>query len=725
MKIFKIFAVIILVSAVFTACQQNTAPKMQTKVVTENVDSLIAMMTLEEKINLLHASSSFTSGGVERLGIPEIVMSDGPHGVRMEHGRDWQLDEGVDDAATYLPTGICLASTWNKALGYDYGAVLGSEANERGKDIILGPGINIIRSPLNGRNFEYLSEDPYLTSQMCIGYIKGVQDQGVGACAKHFVANNQEFERHTINAVVSERALREIYYPAFKTAVDAGVASIMSAYNKLNGTFCSSHENLLDDVLRKEFGFDGIVVSDWAAVHETNLTLKYGCDIEMGTDLDQLPNPNYDKFYLAKPALNKVKAGEISEAYVDKKVQRILSTMKNIHMFDERPTGKRNTEEHQKTALKVAEEGMVLLKNEAQILPINKQVKTIAVIGENAIIKHAHKGGSSQVKALYEVTPLEAIKKIAGESYTIEFAKGYEVTKENKANKALISEAITIAKNADLVLFIGGWVHSIENNEWGKDSYDAEALDKENFDLRFGQQELLDELIKSNDNFISVIFGGSSVKFGAWSDHSKAILQVWYPGMEGGTALANIVFGKTNPSGKLPVSFANNYSDYSDHQLGEYPGNGTDVVYKDDIFVGYRYFDTYNKEVAFPFGHGLSYTSFEYGKLFIDKNEMASNDNLAVSFTLKNTGKMDGAEVIQLYVKDESAELKRPEKELKAFEKVFLKQGEEKKIEFELDKSAFSYFHPDKGWVIEPGKFQLLIGSSSRDIRQTTSFHIK
>lgn len=723
MQQFKKLLLITFIIANVWSCQNKKAPNAN-KLASQNIDTLMRMMTLEEKIDLLHASSSFTSGGVARLGIPEIVMSDGPHGVRMEHGRDWQVDNNVDDAATYLPTGICLASTWNKELGYEYGSVLGSEANERGKDIILGPGINIIRSPLNGRNFEYLSEDPYLASQMCVGYIKGVQDQGVGACAKHFVANNQETERHIINTHVSDRALREIYLPAFKTAVqDAGVLSIMSAYNKLNGTYCSSNEYLLDKILRKEFGFNGIVISDWAAVHETDSTLKYGCDIEMGTDLKQMPNPKYDKFYLANAALEKVKNGEISEEYVNKKVRRILHVMQKANCFGNRPTGERNTEQHHKIALKVAEEGIVLLKNE-NILPITRKVKTIAVIGDNATALHAQKGGSSQVKAQYEITPLQGIKNVAADNYNIMFAQGYKVTRKNSSNKELLEEAVNIAKKADLVIFVGGWIHGFDHNDWGEGTFDSEALDKTNFDLMFGQEELLNAIIEVNPNLVSVIFGGSSVKFGAWSDHSKAILQAWYPGMEGGNALANILFGKVNPSGKLPVSFANDYVDYPDHALGEYPGNGKDVVYNDDIFVGYRYFDTYKKEVAFPFGHGLSYTSFEYSNMKIDKSTFDKNEKVKVSVTIKNTGAFDGAEIVQLYVSDKKSELKRPAKELKAFEKVFLKQKEIKTLVFELNKDAFSYYHPNKGWVLEPGDFEILIGSSSKDIRQSKTLHI-
>lgn len=697
----------------------------QSDVTEKEIDKLISEMTLEEKVNMIHASSSFTSGGVERLGIPELKMSDGPHGVRMEHGRDWTPDDVTTDSATYLPTGITLASTWNKKLGYEYGQVLGSEANERGKDVILGPGVNILRSPLAGRNFEYLSEDPYLSSVMGVGYIKGVQSFDVGACVKHYVANNQETNRAHINVILSERALREIYLPAFKAAVqDADVATVMSAYNKVNGTFCSEDEYVLDEILRKEYGFDQLVVSDWGAVHSTENTLLYGADIEMGTELQMSPR-DYSKFFLADSAVAMVKSGRVKESFVDAKVRRILRTMFKLKMFSERVEGKRNTAQHQETALKVAEEGIVLLKNE-EVLPVSNKVKTIAVIGDNATAKHAHLGGSSQVKALYEVTALEGIKNLVEGEYKILHARGYEPNEENKLNKKLLIEAVQVARKADLVIFVGGWIHGFEGAPWGEGTFDAEALDKVNLDPLFGQEKLISEIHKVNKNIVSVIYGGSQFKFGDWSAKSKAILHVWYPGMEGGNAIANILFGKTNPSGKLPVSFANDYKDYPDHVLGEYPGDDVKVEYKDDIFVGYRYFDTFNKPVNYPFGFGLSYTTFDITNINIDKTEFNINDELTVSVEVENTGELSGAEVVQLYVRDVESSLTRPLKELKGFEKVFLESGEKQVVKFNLAKQSFSFYNPEiKDWQAESGQFEILIGNSSANILQKTVVTLK
>ncbi|MCF8413706.1 MAG: glycoside hydrolase family 3 C-terminal domain-containing protein, partial [Melioribacteraceae bacterium] len=647
----------------------------------EKIESLIKKMTLEEKIGMLHASSSFTSGGVERLGVPELIMSDGPHGVRREHGRDWEADETDEDFATYLPTGITLASTWNRELGYVYGTVLGSEANARNKDVILGPGVNIIRSPLNGRNFEYMSEDPYLTAEMSIGYIKGVQEQEVAACIKHYVANNQETLRGSIDAVVSERALREIYLPAFKAAVErADVWSIMTAYNKVNGIFCSESDFLLNQILKQEYGFDGALISDWGAVHSTKETLMHGVDIEMGTELNMLPNADYTKFFLADSAYEAVKKGEVDEKFVDEKIRSILRLMFRVKKFDERVKREMNTPEHQALALKVAEEGIILLKNE-NILPIQKKVKKIAVIGNNAIRKHTQysiQGGSSQVKALYEKTPLEGIQNVAGKDYEISFATGYLTTRENKADEKLVAEAVALAKESDLVVFVGGWVHGYDDSNWGEGTFDAESLDKLNLDLLFEQDKLIEKLAEANPNIVSVIFGGSSAKFGKWSDVSKALLHVWYPGMEGGTAIANILLGIVNPSGKLPVSFAKDYLDYPSHVLGEYPGNETTVNYNEDIFVGYRYFDTFDKLVVYPFGHGLSYTKFDYGKINIPSIDYSKSDKIKFSINITNSGEFNGAEIVQVYVSDKESSLRRPEKELKSFEKIFLNKGETK-----------------------------------------------
>jgi len=663
---------------------------------------------------MIHASSSFTSGGVGRLGIPEFVMSDGPHGVRMEHGRDWTPDETNDDAVTYLPTGICLASTWNKELGYTYGAVLGNEAKGRGKDIILGPGVNIIRTPLNGRNFEYLSEDPYLASEMAVGYIKGVQDQGISACVKHYAANNQETERFAVDVIVSERALREIYLPAFKASVEkADVNAVMGAYNKVNGQHSTHHKYLINQVLKKDFGFTGIVISDWAAVHNTKEALLDGTDIEMGTDIPQLPNPNYDAFYLADSALAMIRRGEVEEKVVDEKVRRILRIMFKTNMFGTRTPGVFNSPEHQQTALQVAEEGIVLLKN-AQFLPVNPgQYKNILVVGHNATYKQAMGGGSSQIKALYEITALEGISKFAGADTKVSYAEGYTRTKDMSVDKKLADEAVAAAQKADAVIFVGGWIHNYDMTAWGGTAFDMEGQDKTDLKLIYGQEDLINRIAAVNPKMAVVIMGGSNVEMKNWMNHVPAILQAWYPGMEGGNALARILFGETNPSGKLPMSFANSHLDYPSHAVGEFPGKDLRVNYTEGIYVGYRYFEKEKKEVLFPFGHGLSYTNF----IFNDLKVISTNENVIIECALTNAGDRAGAEVAQLYIAPINPLVDRPLKELKGFEKVFLNPGESKTIRIVIEKTAFSYFdEASNAWKTDSGQYELQLGNSSANI---------
>jgi beta-glucosidase len=684
----------------------------------EEIDLLIKKMTLQEKVAMIHANSPFTSGGVERLGIPELALSDGPHGVRKEHGKDYEPDNLPTDSATYLPTGITLAATWNPSLAYGYGKVLGSEAKFRGKDIILGPGVNIIRSPLNGRNFEYLSEDPYLVSKLAPSYIHGVQEQGVSACVKHFLANNQETHRGSIDVLMSERALREIYLPGFEASVtDGQVYSVMGAYNQFRGQYCTHNDYLVNHVLKGEMAFKGIMVSDWSAVHNTMSALLYGTDLEMGTELglnlSQIPREHlYDSFFLSQPAIDLVRNGKVSESIIDSKVRRILRVMFQTNLAKEKMVGAYNTKEHQQLALKVAEEGIVLLKNSG-ILPLDKgRIRSIAVIGANATHKNAGAGGSSQVTAKYEITPLVGITRLLGKSAKINFAEGYQITKERVDNKPLIQQAVTAAKNSELTIIVGGWTHGFSDS-WNDNAYDAEAVDKENMDLPFGQEELFQEILKVNPNTIIILIGGGPVDMRNWADKAKAIVYSGYPGMEGGTAIAKILFGEVNPSGKLPFTFPHQLADVPAHKLGEFPGNGKTVTYNDDIFVGYRYYDTYNIEPAFAFGHGLSYTTFTITNPKVKKDK----EIVSITVQVKNTGKLAGGEVIQAYVKDHESGLPRPEKELKAFEKVFLAPNETKQIELTLPKKAFEYYDPaKKGWVLEPGKFSVLIGNSSRNI---------
>lgn len=681
----------------------------------EAIDSLVAQMSLEEKVNLIHASSSFATGSVARLNIPSWIMSDGPHGVRKEHGTDYTPDEEALDACTYLPVGVALSSTWNSELAYEYGKVLGAEAKSRGKDVILGPGVNIIRTPLNGRNFEYFSEDPYLTSRIAVQYIKGVQDQKIAACVKHFIANNQELNRTKVSVEMDERTLNEIYLPAFKAAVQEGdVHLVMGAYNMFRGQYCTHNDYLINEILKGEWKFDGVVTSDWGSVHNTHEAIYNGTDVEMGTDIFMQPNPDYGKFFLGNEVIALVNRGEVDARLINDKVRRILRIMFKTKFASSREPGTINTPEHQRIALKVAEEGIVLLKNES-ILPLQKsRIKTLAVIGANATRKHAASGGSSQVNAKYEVTPLEGLTKLLGDTVRIITANGYEIKKGGNADSNLFKEAVRIAAMADVVVYVGGWIHGY-SEAWTDNAFDSETVDKENLYLPFGQDELIQAIQVANPNTVVVLFGGAASDMRAWHRESKAIIQAWYPGMEGGTALAKIIFGETNPSAKLPMSFPEKLEDSPAHALGEYPGN-TVVHYNEGLLVGYRYFDTKQVTPLFPFGHGLSYSTFSFDSLLIQKKD----NSAIVSLRITNTGLVAGSEVIQIYVRDEAAQHERPDKELKQFKKVFLKPGQSEQVELILGKNAFEYYDDKaKSWVLEPGKFLILVGNSSKNIKLT------
>ncbi|MGI4863162.1 MAG: glycoside hydrolase family 3 C-terminal domain-containing protein [Janthinobacterium lividum] len=707
------------------------------------VAALLKKLTLEEKVHLIHANSAFAAGGVPRLGIPELMTSDGPHGVRPEQGRDWKGVKNANDAGTYLPSNNTLASTWNPELGYAFGTVLGSEANARGKDVILGPGINIIRTPLNGRNFEYLSEDPYLVAKMAVGYIRGVQSQGVSACVKHYAANNQEEHRNDIDVEMSERALREIYLPGFKAAVQqAGVNTLMGSYNKFRGTYATENAYLMTTILKREWGFNGLVMSDWGSVHDTQKAMRNGTDLEMGTDLSLMYNSVdqssasagtaaaatparslYDRFFLADAALDAVKKDPTLVPLLDDKVRRILRVMYATNMLGgaKRQPGAYNTPAHQATALKVAEEGIVLLKNEGNVLPLKKSVKSIAVIGANADRANSMGGGSGQIKAKYEITALQGLKNELGSQAAITYAPGYKIARDQPADPQLIAQAVAAAKAAEVVVYVGGSTHGYDYSKWSDNAYDAEGYDKPDMKMPFGQDELLRAVLAANPNTVVVLLGGGPIDVSAWAGATKALVEAWYPGMEGGNALAHVLFGDVNPSGKLPFTFPVKLEDSPAHKLGEYPStpsNPLKQTYKEDIFVGYRYYDTYKVAPQFAFGHGLSYTSFTYSNLAVTPGQQSAT----VKLTVRNTGQVAGAEVVQAYVHDQQATVKRPEKELKAFQKVFLKPGETKTVTLTLDADAFKYYDESKKqWVLEPGKFDVLVGSSSRDVRLTGS----
>ena len=671
------------------------------------VEDLLSRLTLEEKISLIHADSKFTTAAIPRLGIPRRWLDDGPHGVREDIGPDSWLPAGkTDDFSTAMPAGICVAATWNPDLGYAEGEAIGQEARARGKDIMLGPGVNILRTPLCGRNFEYLGEDPFLSSRMAVGYVRGEQSQDISSCVKHFALNNQEFERGSINVEVDERTLHEIYLPAFKAVVqEGGVWSVMGAYNQFRGQHCCENDYLLNKILKDEWGFKGLVVSDWGGVHDTREAALNGLDLEMGTD------KNYGDFYFAQPYLADLTSGTLPMDGLDEKVRRNLRVMFATHVLDSgRKTGSLNTAAHEIVARRVAEEGVVLLKNENNLLPLNySKIKTIAVIGENATRLHAHGGDSSGIKAFYEITPLQGILNRAGKNVNVIFSEGYQ----KNGGADLADRAVAAAKSADVVVYIGGLNHD--------KGFDCEGADRTTLKMPYGQDELIQKIVAANPKTI-VVLEGTMVEMDSWLDKVPALLQAWYPGMEGGNALARVLFGDVNPSGKLPATFPKRLEDSPAHALGAYPGTNGTVTYTEGLFVGYRWFDAKNIKPLFPFGFGLSYTTFKYSNLQIANG---IDGTVTAQFEIENTGSRAGAEVAQLYVHPEKPGVMRPEKELKGFKKVFLKPGEKQTLTIPLTQGAFAYFDPDKmGWIAEKGDFKILVGGSSRDLALQAEYNL-
>ena len=680
----KIYFVTIIFVCYFFFCSFSQQPVYldETKPVDERIEDALSRMTLEEKIAMCHAQSKFSTPGCPRLGIPEIWMSDGPHGVRMEFvWDDWQHAHWTNDSCTAYPALTCLAATFNPELSYRYGKALGEEARFRRKDIILGPGVNIYRTPLSGRNFEYMGEDPYLSSVMVVPYIRGVQENGVAACVKHFVLNNQEKWRDTINVVVSERALNEIYLPAFKAAVtEGGVWAVMGSYNKYKGEYCSHNDTLINEILKKEWAFDGVMLTDWGSAHNTNEAALNGLDLEMGTWTNGLTwgiSSAYDKYFLAKPFLEKIKSGELPESLLDEKIRRILRLCFRTNMNRQRPLGRKLTEEHTDIARKVAEEGIVLLKNEKDFFPIRPgRYKKIAVIGENAVKKLTEGGGSSELKAHREVSPLQGLVDKYGAEHIV-YSMGYASGAPDYSRElpsgydadSLVRSAVAVAKAADVVLFFGGLNKNFQQ--------DCEGDDRKSMDLPFGQDKLLDEILKVNKNVGVIIVSGNAVSM-PWLDKVNGLMQSWYLGSEAGNATARVISGEVSPSGKLPFSIPRRLEDNGAHYFGEksYPGDGKTIYYMDDIFVGYRWHDTRKIPSLFPFGYGLSYTEFKYGEVSTDRKVYAEADTVKVLVKITNTGSMAGAETVQLYVSQDSPSLSRPVKELKGFRKQFLNRGE-------------------------------------------------
>ncbi len=672
------------------------------------VDDLLSRMTLEEKVSQVHADSSFSTAGVPRLGIPERRFSDGPLGVRETLDPQYQPVGLGNDFSTAMPAGICLAATWDTNLAFTEGETIGEEARARGKDIMLGPAVNNFRTPLGGRNFEYFGEDPLLAGQMAVGYIHGEQSQDVASCVKHFALNNQEIQRTSINVEADERALREIYLPAFKAAVqEGGVWCVMGSYNQFRGQHCCENDYLLNQILKGEWGFKGLVMSDWGGTHDTREAALNGLDIEMGARKD------YNKCYLAQAYLDGLRNGEFPVAGLDDKVRRNLRVMFATHVFDPgRTNGSLNTAAHEIVSRKVAEEGIVLLKNKHHLLPLDiAQIKTIAVIGDNAVRPQDFSGGSSEIKSFYEISPLQGIVNRAGENVNIIFSEGYATNGDPRA----ADRAVAAARAADVVIYIGGLLHK---------NYDSEGTDHKDYKLPFGQDELIQKIAAANPRTVVVLLG-TPAEMNAWVDRVPAVLQAWFMGMEGGNALAGILFGDVNPSGKLPCSIPKRLEDSPAHALGAYPGTNGVEVYKEGLLVGYRWFDTKKIQPQFPFGYGLSYTTFKYSNLRLVKGGDANGPIVTSQFDIENTGNRPGAEIAQLYVHENNPALMRPQKELKGFRRVFLQPGEKQTISIPLGETAFAWYDPaKKSWVAQKDRFKILIGGSSRDIYLKANFDL-
>lgn len=698
------------------------------------VQDALKRMTLEEKTRLSYAQGKFSSPGCPRLGIPELWMSDGPHGVRAEiNWNDWGYSGWTSDSCTAFPALTCLAATWNTSLSADYGKAIGEEALYRGKDVLLGPGVNIYRTPLNGRNFEYMGEDPYLASELCVPYIKGVQKNGVAACVKHYALNNQELWRGHIDVNISDRALREIYLPAFKAAVEKGkVWSIMGAYNKVRGVHATHNKLLNNDILKGEWKFDGCVITDWGAAHDTYEAAMYGLDIEMGSYTNGLTSESefgYDDYYLGKNYLKMIKEGKIPMEVVDEKAGRVLRLIFRTAMNRKKGFGAIASESHYQTAYDVATEGIVLLKNEVlkdkkALLPIDPaKYEKILVVGDNATRNLMAGGGSSELKPKYISTPLDALTKQFGGK--IEFAQGYIAGRPMYGNEEVVpeciadslrNEAVAKARNSDLVIFIGG----LNKNHF----QDCEGGDRKSFALPFGQDKLITSLLEANKNVVVVIISGNAVEM-PWVKKAPSIVQSWYLGSVGGISLRDVLTGKVNPSGKLPFSYPVKLVDCPAHHFGEmsYPGDSIRQEYKEDILVGYRWYDTKKIKPLYPFGYGMSYTTYSYSKPLASKKILKDNDSIQVSVKIKNTGLAKGKEIVQLYIEDEKCSLLRPKKELKGFHKVELEPNEEKTIQFHIDINDLTFFDDSKQkWIAEPGKFKAYIAASSEDIRGVVEF---
>lgn len=737
-----LFGLVLAAVALPLSAQQKPVYLDASKPIEERVEDALSRLTLEEKVKLTHAQSKFSSAGVPRLGIPDVWTDDGPHGIRPDVLWDeWEQAGCTNDSCVAFPALTCLAATWNPEMSLLYGQSIGEEARYRNKSVLLGPGVNIYRTPLNGRNFEYMGEDPYLAGKMVSPYIRGVQQNGVAACVKHFALNNHEVNRHTTNVIVDDRALYEIYLPAFKMAVQEGGAwSIMGAYNLYKGQHLCHNQYTLNDILKGEWGFDGVVISDWGGTHDTWQAITNGLDMEFGSWTNGLSNGAsnaYDNYYLANPYLNLIREGKVGTTELDDKVRRILRLIFRTVMNPDRPWGSMLSPEHYEAARRIGEEGIVLLQNKGNVLPIDlNRAKKILVVGENAIKMMTVGGGSSSLKVQRELSPLDGIKqRVAGKAEVV-YARGYvgdasgeyngvvtgQNLKDDRTPEELIAEAVKEARDADYVIFIGGL-----NKSNGQDCEDS---DRKGLGLSYGQDAVISALAEANKNLIVVNISGNAIAM-PWVNEVPAIVQDWYLGSEAGSSLAAILMGDVNPSGKLPFTFPVKLEDCRAHSLGEYTGKRSkdiiDIKYNESIFVGYRWADKQKKvKPLFPFGHGLSYTTFEYGKPTADSKTMQADGTLTVKVSVKNTGAREGQEVVQLYISDKKSSLPRPVKELKGFQKVKLAPGETKEVTFTIDKEALSFFDDTQhAWVTEPGKFEAVIAASAADVKGTVPFELK
>lgn len=714
----------------------------ETRPIEERVEDALGRMSLEEKIGMIHAQSKFSSPGVARLGIPEIWTTDGPHGIRAEVRWDeWDQAGWTNDSCVAFPALTCLAATWDRNLSELYGRSLGEEARYRNKAVVLGPGVNIYRTPLNGRNFEYMGEDPYLAGQMVVPYVKGMQSVGVASCVKHFALNNHEVNRHNTNVIVDDRTLYEIYLPAFKAAVvDGGAWSIMGSYNLYRDRHCCHNEYTLNRILRDEWGFDGVVISDWGGTHNADQAITGGLDLEFGTWTDGLSAGGrnaYDNYFLAAPYLEKIRKGEVGTEELDEKVRRVLTLAFRTVMDRTRPFGSKCSEAHYAAARKIGAEGIVLLKNEGGLLPMNVEEGTrILVVGENAVKMMTVGGGSSSLKVQREISPLEGIEERFGNIAEVSYERGYvgdvngeyngvttgQDLRESRPAEQLIADAVAQAKDADYVIYVGGLNKS--NHQ------DCENTDRRGLGLPYGQDAVIEALAAATDRLIVVNISGNAVAM-PWIDEVPAVLQAWYIGSEAGHSIADVLSGDVNPSGKLPFTFPARLEDVPAHIFGDYTGvassDTVDIEYKDGMNVGYRWTDRQKKtRPLFAFGHGLSYTEFEYGEPYLDSSVMTADGTVTVSVEVTNTGGRAGQEVVQMYIGDRKSSLPRPLKELKGFCKVSLAPGESKVVSFVIDREALSFFDPDRHeWVAEPGRFDVYLASASDDVRGKVSFELE